>query len=169
MGNERPLPRAGEFYRHKSGKLYQMITLAYHSETMEPLVIYQALYDEFKTYARPLSMFMEEVDGVKRFQKVRLKKEEKATPKVESVKEPIAEEPKKKAQTQDVLIEFLDAKDMKEKYDILRQKEDLISEVALDSIGLSLDFVLNSNNREGKIQEIKEFLSTKMKYEADRR
>jgi hypothetical protein len=49
-------------YRHYKGKLYNVIEVAIHTETLEDMVVYQALYGEFRIWVRPLKMFLEEVE-----------------------------------------------------------------------------------------------------------
>lgn len=53
-------------YRHYKGGLYDVIGTARHSETLEPMTLYRALYGEQGLWVRPAEMFGEEVsiDGV---------------------------------------------------------------------------------------------------------
>jgi hypothetical protein len=54
-------------YQHYKGNLYSVLALSRHSETLEDLVVYQALYGDYGIWVRPLTMFQEEVviDGKK--------------------------------------------------------------------------------------------------------
>lgn len=49
-------------YQHYKGDHYLVLFICLHSETNEELVIYQKLYGDFKVYARPLSMFTEQIE-----------------------------------------------------------------------------------------------------------
>lgn len=49
-------------YRHFKGKEYRVIGIANHSETLEPMVVYQALYGEKQLWVRPAAMWNETVD-----------------------------------------------------------------------------------------------------------
>lgn len=53
-------PRVGR-YRHYKGNDYLVIGLARHSETLEPLVVYQPLYGERDLWVRPAAMFTETI------------------------------------------------------------------------------------------------------------
>lgn len=50
------------YYRHFKGNFYYLVEVASHSETLEPMVVYRALYGERKLWVRPASMWTEIVD-----------------------------------------------------------------------------------------------------------
>ena len=49
-------------WRHFKGNRYQVIGVAKHSETLEPMVVYRALYGEGGLWVRPASMWLETVE-----------------------------------------------------------------------------------------------------------
>ncbi len=61
-------------YRHFKGNEYEVLTIARHSESTEPMVVYKALYGEGGVWVRPADMWNETVikDGVtfQRFTKI---------------------------------------------------------------------------------------------------
>ncbi|MGE5195711.1 MAG: DUF1653 domain-containing protein [Anaerolineae bacterium] len=48
-------------YEHYKGLRYKVLAVARHSETLEELVVYQALYEDGGTWVRPLGMFLENI------------------------------------------------------------------------------------------------------------
>jgi hypothetical protein len=61
-------------YRHYKGGLYEVVGTARHSETLEPMTLYRALYGERGLWVRPAAMFEEaiEVDGMRQPRFVRI-------------------------------------------------------------------------------------------------
>lgn len=52
----------GREFVHFKGKRYKLLAVATHSETLEPFVVYQALYGEHGVWVRPFAMFFEDVE-----------------------------------------------------------------------------------------------------------
>lgn len=72
MSRPPPLPELPPGrYRHYKGNDYEVVAVARHSETLEPVVVYKALYGDDGLWVRPYAMFCEHVliDGrpVRRF------------------------------------------------------------------------------------------------------
>ena len=140
-------PRPGEFYRHFKNKLYQIIAVATHSESKEQLVIYQALYGDFGVYARPLDMFLSEVDREKypeTEQKYRFEKVENISEvskqitdinseiNIETINKTLKEE--SEDDPENFFIDFLDADDYYTKKKIILANKENITDKQLDAI-----------------------------------
>ena len=184
-------PKPGELYRHFKNKLYQIVTVATHSETGEKLVIYQALYDNFGVYARPLDMFVSEVDHEKypdvkqkyRFERITPQTKQTDTQvKREAVLKSAAKMPEagcvhvqtSKAQVADAdddqapnpqLIKFLDADTLEEKYNILVSMSDTITDRLLDDMAVVMDVVLPEAPLMERYEDLKNIIRTRQHYE----
>ena len=59
-----------QYYRHFKGNVYRVLHIAKHSETLEEMVVYQAMYGKRGIWVRPLAMFEEEIErDVKTFRR----------------------------------------------------------------------------------------------------
>lgn len=170
-------PRPGEFYQHFKHKLYQILTIAKHTETGEELVIYQALYDDFQVFARPLSSFISEVDSVKypqAEQKYRFelwKNREEYKEKVEvplQTKEPQENKKDLESEKRSLLMEFLDAKTCKEKLEIFERLEKYKDEHILNSMAVSLDLAILEEEYESRKEGIRDYLLARIRFESSR-
>ena len=51
-----------QYYRHFKGNIYHVLHIAKHSETLEEIVVYQAMYGERGVWVRPKAMFEEVIE-----------------------------------------------------------------------------------------------------------
>ena len=179
--------RAGQFYRHFKGGLYQVAAIATHTESGEKLVIYQALYGDYGVYARPYEMFCSEVDRGKypdaeqtyRFELVEpgKKEPEKEPESVSSQEQPaeqqIEPEQEQPAVSEDggvnpILLEFLDADTLEQKLHILTVYRNKMNESLLNSIAISLDLVVEKKGLQEMYDEIINCLSMMKHFECNR-
>lgn len=162
----------GEIYRHFKGNLYQIVAVARHSETGEPMVVYQALYGDFGVYVRPFEMFVSQVDKEKypdaaqkyRFEKAEGIKEQGKESFSSSVE--IREEGEEDPNGE--LMAFLDAEDAEEKIACLRRLKGSASQSDLESIYVVLDMKPQPGTVEEQIEGIIGFLAMQKRYEGSR-
>ena len=156
----------GEFYRHFKGNYYQIITLAHHSETDENLVVYQALYGEYKVCARPYDMFVSKVDKEKYPEVIQEYRFEKVEPPfLEGNKVEIENDKEKMNSETDKLMEFLDTKSMKRKIELLDIMKNDLNDNAVNVICISLDIPEVDGTLLEKYESIRRVLETKERYE----
>lgn len=161
----------GGFYRHFKNKLYQVKGIAYHSETKEKMVVYQALYGDYSLYVRPYDMFMSEVDHVKypdvkqiyRFEQVYLDGSQSQDNQVETSK------PQTQEELVDIrLIRFLDIDTYQEKLKYLETIKDNLDDKIIDAMAASLDTEVPQGKIYDRFVSLKKVISAHAKYECTR-
>lgn len=172
MNRERTIPVPGEFYRHFKNKMYQIVAVACHSETGEKMVVYQALYGEFKVWVRPLTNFMEEVDREKypnAGQKFRFEREEGNIS--EEALDGKEEKPPCQPGVDAWLLDFFDAMDEK-KYDkMLKTLEEFSSKATrkeVDDICTVLDIQVSGESAGEQIADIRRHILMLKKFDGER-
>ncbi|HHV10344.1 MAG TPA: DUF1653 domain-containing protein [Clostridiales bacterium] len=191
------MPKPGEIYKHFKDRQYQVITVAAHSETGQIMVVYQALYGDFKTYVRPLDMFVSEVDHVKypevkqkyRFELKSTQEEslygngKEAAGEKRAViagsaedggrQEPLSgsQEPNIQENTGEVsplLITFLDAQSYSKKLEVLLTNKKHLDDRIITDMAVALDLTVDEGPLEARIQELANCLTAMSRFE-DRR
>lgn len=202
--------RPGEFYRHFKNKLYQVLAVAVHSETGEEMVVYQALYGDYRVYVRPYHMFVSEVDREKypqaqqkyRFQQVTPGQDtagpggknravetvrpietaqavetvrpietaqavETARPMEEAAAGEAAgrKEPPPSGTASQVLLEFLDSGEYRDRLAILKRMEKTATQKELDSIYTVLDMKPQKGTIKEQLGAVADYLAMQHRYE----
>ena len=189
MAQGNPLP--GEKYLHFKNKLYQVIAVAKHSETMEPYVVYQALYGDFGVYIRPYDMFVSEVDHEKypevtqkyRFAYVdHTKNETLRTERAEHKKIPVHQNVEQQENVPDVTAAVSTAE--LQEQDMVQRESDVEEQInpwllrfldtdtmeekyqiVCDDLAVAVDVVIPEGKLSDRYEQLKYCIRTRQKYE----
>lgn len=190
---EQKMPTPGSFYRHFKNRLYEVLTVATHSETGEKMVVYKALYGDYGVYVRPLDMFMSEVDHKKypdvsqKYRFERLESPLEFSSDGEGKKNTGSEEfnhvaglrgyvsdPEEKAVAvypsgpDPLTLAFLDAETTQEKLEFIRANQKKLTRRNLEDIAISLDLQPDVSSVGELILLVQDYLKTIMKFEGHR-
>lgn len=169
----------GDIYKHFKNKLYQIVTIAIHSETGERYVVYQALYDDFQTYVRPYDMFMSEVDRVKYpeiTQRYRFEKVEKTdktcephkTATIDSYKDEQPQTDDMESGVSPVLLEFFDKNSLADKIEYLTSVRAGIDNRLINDISASMDLTIDEGDVSVRFASLINCLRTMARFECQR-
>ncbi len=186
-------PKTGERYRHFKGKEYQIVGVATHTETEEPMVVYQALYGSYGLFVRPLAMFLEQVDAEKypeyagqpRFAKIAPEEDEDFSPENTGgaatatagavttaaggkQSESTRNSTNVPADSQALLMKFLDLDNAKDRLELLQSAKDLLNDHIIDSMAAALDVQVPGGVLEERIVSLERCLATVARFETGR-
>lgn len=183
----------GEIYKHFSGKLYQIVAIGRHAETMENYVIYQELFGGFEVYVVKREEFISclDMDGKQVYKFEKVEKSSLVDEKMENVSATNSDKVETAAcstEENKVLnsememaisqsknkdgmrrfMEFLDADTYKEKLDIFMRMQDKLDERILVNIAASLDLVVDEKNIDESVLIIIKNLEQRSNFECFR-
>ena len=177
---KRDIPRPGEFYRHFKNRLYQVIAVAYDAETEQQVVVYQALYGDYRVWVRPLENFLSRTDREKypeasqewRFERVQpaeaAPRQEAAPASSEKTVTPAAPAAEDGRTGTQVLLAFLDAETREEKKAVLVSGMARLTQRELDSIYMALDMPAQEGDIRSQVSGILSWMKTQERYESSR-
>lgn len=148
----------GQIYKHFKGNLYEVMGIAKHTETEEDMVIYRPYSSDGageKWYARPLDMFLSEVDHDK-------------YPDVDCEYRFTLDTSANSKMLDEKLENLLDAKSYGEKLEMLYEIKDRLTKEMIRTICITHDIELNSTDVYEQYEELKSYMLTMEKYETNR-
>lgn len=168
----RHIPKPYEIYQHFKGNRYQVLAIATDSEDGSKQVVYQALYEPYEIYVRPLEMFLGEVDrgrypdaaGRYRFEQV----EQQNTESGKEERPDEAGESDAEWAPDPLLLQFLEADTYGQKLNILDALHRRITDDMINTIAISLDITIAPGELEERYEQIRNCLITFEKFEGSR-
>lgn len=173
--NMRPEPKVGQIYRHFKGNVYEIIAIAKHTESEERLVIYKSGNENATVYARPLEMFLSEVDHEKyrdveakyRFTLLDSPKDDEST-QTDTVESAGNSGDREEEKLNPLLEEFLDAELIEDKIEIYYKMRDVADRKMLSTVAVSLDIEISKEDVEDQYDEILGCLKMMGRFEGSR-
>ncbi len=191
---EQNMPIPGTRYFDREKRQYQLMIVADHSKTSEKMAVYQALFGEFGYFTEPLGIFMAEKiqvgseigrTGGSKWSRPAVLQTEAANP----VQDPIAKPENQKLKTEDssvcqpvqphhqtleeemanpILLEFLDAETLEEKYQVIKSLGNSITNRLIDDFAVVLDLVIPDGSLDSRYMQLLSSVRTMQKFETNR-
>lgn len=175
------IPKAHEIYKHFKGNLYQIVAIAEHSENGEQMVVYQALYGNFKIYVRPLDMFIGKVDKAKypdvtqefRFElqggdDSRQAMQVVAATQAQQVASKSEEYTEEELALDPLVLEFLDADSYEQRLNILAALQHRVTDEMITTMAIASDVEVGEGSTEERFDSLRNCLLTLERYECNR-
>lgn len=148
-------PKIGGIYKHFKGNMYEVKAIALHSETMEKMVVYQALYGDNDIYVRPYDSFVSKVDKNKypdatqeyRFEEQKGEEDLNIDP---------------------MVMAFLETDNFEEKFTLLTGLHHRITKEQIEIMAMSLDLTIEDNELEDMYRHLKTYVDTRRRFETTR-